>query len=751
VTRFETVADLLAAVDREAEQPSRFPARFVLVSGTDAWHELIVGLRLRADVCVPLSECCSGDDVLPYLDDVLARLARLGDERALLLPMSELLRLQSRTDSALCRLAELERPGRQRIYVPLLGARDAFEAGVAPMDRYLSGDLHPGWHLSCRGAVTVTMAEVVPAWRSEEAVRGLRAYLRRWEDGLTGDCFVVTALAPYLTDRAGAVALTAYRSPWHLARACLGGLQDVPQDWGSDAQWRWLLAQARQGDELATLAARRLAVADCSGEQLFAGWRDRSQEERWLAWLWAKTAARRDTYVGLVAEESSGEGQVMELAATAVLGRHLEMEHRRQRRRLLEALGAGDMPAAFWRAFAALERPLERLRALAGLSERERQEIVRAVGDLITADHDVGDWLPLLELSYPELAHYLTSFPYGDADVEEYFRLYTRSRVCDRPLPGLLEMARELARRRRVWDFPTRGSSLEQEQASDRRVLWFDAVGLEWAGLLAELLRSRGFAVRVRVCRANLPTTTPHNSDWDSEKPPRQMDQEAHRYDYSHPASLVREISLVASFANRVGAALEEAASLLVTADHGLTRFAGAGERVAPPDGARVHHRGRYAELPPGVLVDVADAPYCVYGDKAVFAVHGLFAGGSDSIGEVHGGATLEECLVPVMLVESARAPEAPISVTVVDAVVRLDARGQGVLRVKASGVLAQPSLVLLGMRVAGDSVGPDIWGFSLRGLTAGEHHARLESGGRIIASLSFETQRGIIEDDLGL
>ncbi|NPV08138.1 MAG: BREX-4 system phosphatase PglZ [Anaerolineae bacterium] len=750
------VETLLTEVSYEAVSYTRFPVRFILVTGVNAWRELIPALRAQMDACIDLSSLCESEDVLPYLPKVLALARSQEVPRAVVLPVAEALRLHPASSSLLSQLAQLEKPGHQRIYVPLLEVEDLFGETVARMDRYLAGALHPGWRLVGTGEISISVSASVPQWRRPHSIPGLREYFRRWERGEMADGCLVTSRPQVLSGRAGRVAITVYTSAF--AQACqeIAGLDSAASDWGTEDQWRWLVEQAHQHDSVSTLAARQLNVVKYDPDRLLGQWLDLEPEARWLLWVWSKLEAPRDSYYGLVLEESQSAEALPQVAATAALGRNLSFGHLRERRQLLEHLGVDQPPSSFWQGFRTLQTPLKRLRALSGLSEREKREAVLATAELLETEVSEDVWLPVLEVCYPELAIYLTAYPYPDhPEVMKYFRLYARSRVCDRLLPGLVAMATAAAERKALWEFPTRAETIKAACPGGAKIVWLDAVGLEWAGLMSELLVRRGHQVRVHVARANLPSTTEHNREWgEEERPPRDMDKEAHSYDYRYPDSLVRQLEFISSVCHELASTLDPGETALLTADHGLTRFGADGQPVAAPREWRVHHWGRYADIAGGECHRRALTDCCLFYDGwAHLAVHGRFSGGGSNRGEVHGGATYEECLVPVILVQRA-GPELvrlPVTFKVLSPTVRVSARGEGHLETVTSLPLEELRLVVAGHWLKGSRTGRDRWAFDVSRLRAGHYKGRLESPGQSPGQVEFEVRRGIAEDDMGL
>jgi len=82
---------------------------------------------------------------------------------------------------------------------------------------------------------------------------------------------------------------------------------------------------------------------------------------------------------------------------------------------------------------------------------------------------------------------------------------------------------------------------------------------------------------------------------------------------------------------------------------------------------------------------------------------------------------------------------------------VRLTARGEGELRLKVVGCGEELELQLQQRILKGVPEAECVWVFKFQGLKRGKYQGVLYSGGRKLAVIEFEVQRGLVEEDLGL
>ncbi|MGB4376990.1 MAG: hypothetical protein WBK01_06605, partial [bacterium] len=140
---------------------------------------------------------------------------------------------------------------------------------------------------------------------------------------------------------------------------------------------------------------------------------------------------------------------------------------------------------------------------------------------------------------------------------------------------------------------------------------------------------------------------------------------------------------------------------------------------------------------------------WLVYEDNAIWLTHNQFRGGGAWRGEIHGGATPEECLVPVIVVRRTSLVEPKFEV--INSNVKLSTKNTGTLDIRCNRKLTELDLRLFGQLVKGKTKDGFIWTFELKDLEVGKYTGNLCRSSRILDKVSFTVSRGLIEDDLGL
>lgn len=767
---FQDVQELITTLHEDATHKARFPVRLILVEGLSAWQKVLEHLRSEVDVVLSLSYFCAEEDIYPSAHSIEMSIEeyfrRDTAQKILVLPWGEWLRLESRggTDysqseafNLLIKLVRKEKVTRMRIYIPLFESVEAVNKVQEQISRYATGEIPPVWRVTGRGFVKVIIAPFAPRHTIGRVVNGLRTYLEYWAQGGAPELVLVTQWTPWLGSRRANFTVEVCRRAYQvLASTIKSWPAKIAEEWGREEDWRWLADHTCQGETFDELAAKVLNVKEYQGKQLFGCWKDLPPVKRWLVWLWSKLELEDSGYVGSVLKQSTDVEQFRKRLIYHVLEEKPTIVEAQERNQFLLATGQQELPTAFLQAVAELPDPSHRLACLLGFTQEERELAVLAVRELLDNNKPEEEWRPYLEIVFPELAWYLTIPPLQER-LQEYFELYVRSRLRDRAEPQLVEQAREMAREQALWKYQPRDQVLEElGRGGTVPILWMDGVGVEWLGVLLQAFRAEEVAVDFYITRANLPTITEANKGWQSEgEVERTVDREGHQSPYQYHRVLVTQLKSIRNVVRRAVNLLSAAREVIVTSDHGLTRFAKTSGTVSLPEEAQVHKWGRCAILPSWFSPDLLSSSDSLYYEgRAILLTHERYQGHAGLSGQVHGGATPEEWLVPVIRIRKPARPltQERLHVHVLTPEVLLNVQGEGELRIELTGY--EGYIVQLRVRqyvFTGQQRTKTQWIFQLRQLEPGLYFAILEDDGGKLAEIRFKIVKGLVEDTLGL
>ena len=320
----------------------------------------------------------------------------------------------------------------------------------------------------------------------------------------------------------------------------------------------------------------------------------------------------------------------------------------------------------------------------------------------------------------------------------------------------LMELTQKAARKKHFFSFETRLGSFEKLVRPNEPVIWFDGLGLEWMGLIKGIVSEyKDVRMDFQPVRVNLPSVTSTNmTDDEGTQKFRQLDQMAHSYDYTFPDNFLKEIEYVSSSFRTIIEGLGPKQSLLVTSDHGLTLAGFNNETIKGLSDVKPQHWGRDAEFENSWSgSELSKDHFISDGNRLFLATHGRLFGGAGVRGQIHGGATLEEALVPI--IRLTRIAETRTGVVaqppeIIESKIRLDRHGDGVLRFKVFGDPKTVHVRIANRRLHATPAGDETWEVKLGGFNAGPMEGHIEQDGSYAGSINFEATKGIKEIDLG-
>jgi hypothetical protein len=304
----------------------------------------------------------------------------------------------------------------------------------------------------------------------------------------------------------------------------------------------------------------------------------------------------------------------------------------------------------------------ERINYLTDNTSAERQAIIESLDGMTTIPHIIKD-------IYPALYEYLLDFAFtGDKGrlLTDYFSVYKRLKLINRITPEFHKQVLDLAidGNRPYNSLKTRGEVLDSLGKENSILYWIDALGAEYLGYIQSRANSLGLKIAVHVVRANLPTITSFNSDfyetWSGDKAQtKKMDKIKHEgeHDFNYqmlktPIHLAEELCIIDDALEWAKTKLtgKNADKVIIVSDHGSSRLAVINEQECKWEMAsKGKHSGRCCLCSDA---DVKSEYTTKENDFWVLANYDRFKGGRKASVEVHGGATLEEVVIPLIEIE---------------------------------------------------------------------------------------------------
>lgn len=275
---------------------------------------------------------------------------------------------------------------------------------------------------------------------------------------------------------------------------------------------------------------------------------------------------------------------------------------------------------------------------------------------------------------FPELALYLREFvfdplntklPDKDASFREvltdYFRRYKLQKVKNHIDADFLADVNTYAVDRPFYKLQPRSSIVSTMGKTNAQAYFFDALGVEHLAYIQAKCEEYGLIYEISLAHSELPSITIKNKDFKhyfETKDIGDLDELKHHsqiYDYqtcAYPIHVFRELVIIDRELRRIRAQLiqNNFDKAVILSDHGASRLAVIykHESGLPLElDEKGEHSGRCcpADADPGI-------PQVAYEDGyAILGNYERFKGGRKANLEVHGGASLEEVVVPIITV----------------------------------------------------------------------------------------------------
>lgn len=266
----------------------------------------------------------------------------------------------------------------------------------------------------------------------------------------------------------------------------------------------------------------------------------------------------------------------------------------------------------------------------------------------------------LLE-NFPDLMNYLAVYDFGNDDFTKYFQRYKEIKLCNVDDKIFRKKVDEFALTRTYNKTYTRRALLDNF-CENSKLYWLDALGVEFLSFIIYTATHLRLNFKVYIGRSNLPTLTALNKDfyddWIGDKFEKnsKLDELKHSPEKfstegkcSPPIYLCEELRIIFDAIAEIKFWLESHRDkkVVLTSDHGTSRLAVMfGREIKFKMQNAGEHAGRCCPI--NELDKKTDRAVEENGYWSL-ANYDRFSGGRLASVEVHGGATLEEILVPII------------------------------------------------------------------------------------------------------
>lgn len=489
---------------------------------------------------------------------------------------------------------------------------------------------------------------------------------------------------------------------------------DLEESWGTKEDWERFAQEWKECLSWGALAEKHFGIDAHFSAILEREYKQADAYETWLYWLLLKVqGASEDAYLSYALGKSRHwqdlwEHIFLSLSSLSFQMREFE-KYCEGRKRWLEGQ---PIPATWVSEYqdAIAQKGRDAIWYLFAGTAWEEKMLFQCLADY---DYTKEEVMGVLKTHFPDLFAYMKSFTFTMHQkvperlvplLTKYFDDYKWQKLMNHLTPDFKAQVNTLAEHRVYNQFPIRSLALSQMKKENTMMYFVDALGVEYLSYISEKCKTYGLLLSIQVVHGELPSITSQNTEFMNPgviniKDLDEKKHESQTYNYEKqkiPLHLVAELKAIDGVLQTIrdGLLMKEMKSAIIISDHGATRLAvlndeeyGAEFIVGESKG---QHSGRCCQVEedPGI-------PFAAYENGyAVLANYMRFKGSRKADVEVHGGATLEETLVP--LLQISLKPKDPM-VEFQPALVQLRKKEVGELLLVTNFDMADPYIIVNG------------------------------------------------------
>jgi hypothetical protein len=696
---------------------------------------------------IRLSGFCENEDTHPNIDKLIAFIENGTDEnnKYVVVGLGEYLAFlgKSETHNALYRFKDLQTKN-NRVVVLLRGITDIFES-IRKQDSARIDNRRFGIHGNTHCAINLA---IMPSDISFSYLSGIQEYIKICEDGSTGTIYLFSILDykqsifPY-REISNIYELVKIKAPE----------LNVPAICGSNEQWASLLDDLSNNDNKLNMVfeSRNLPVDVVIVFDDYA-----FQDTAYINWL-AFIKLKQNTsllsgYRRYVIDSTEKFADfrknvlrnLIDISSTDRLFQAFYLE----RKGILNKLKNYELMADF--IIENRKNQENSIYNLTNVTYLEKEEMITLFSKLEKKD--------VLIEKYPDLKNYLTKYSYHCGElsqkISEYFDEYKFEKLNNKVEDKIIKMVDEFAVSKIYSRLPSRNEIITKYSSEGHYLYWLDALGIEYAAYISSLIALKdGLAVTIEIGRADLPTITSINrgffDNWKYDKNTpngdKRLDEIKHkdneRYNFTRteePIHLSRELDIIKEIIEKAALALYERKykHFIIASDHGASRLAVIKKQEEKYEtDTKGEHSGRCCKIFEGndIRNSIEENGYIILTD------YGRFRGSRAANVEVHGGASLEEVLVPIVILSL---KDTSIKIELVDKPITASYRKNAEFTIFSKTKLKNVSTTVNERNYIGKEDDENHWTFSLLDIhKAGSYTAEIFERDSPVAVLNLNVQ----------
>ena len=445
------------------------------------------------------------------------------------------------------------------------------------------------------------------------------------------------------------------------------------KSWASCEQWEWLRGQSKSHADFSSLVAQRWGSTRDLCQQIDDVFHNQSSNERWLLWLAMRVFGEGSgTYLGFSLDQTTScEAWIRRvyhaLADVARSDDRFESFFA-QRLELLKLLPANSTEMQFYCQSVAERYGKDAVYYLSDSTDHERRQWMKTIDENDWTDAEIEK---AIAHASRELSYYIEPFVFDSYnshlkndnisladDLTYYFNRYKYLKIRNCIDDDFIEYVDKYAIERPYNKLRCRSAVTRTIDKEGVQAYFIDALGAEHLGYIQAKCREYGMISDIQIVRCELPSITSINKEFKERFETRDVkdldDLKHHSTIYLYercqlPIHLFEELKVIDKELRNIRDLLRShgAQKAVIFSDHGASRLAviykHENEKIELEEKGK--HSGRCCRCEQSPNLDQA----AYENGWAVLANYERFKGGNKAQVEVHGGASLEEVVVPIV------------------------------------------------------------------------------------------------------
>lgn len=682
-----TITDILLQEDLERKIESRFPVRIIFCESLIEYCKLVTKLRGACDCSWNISDFCSEKypDKYPKFRKLFQAIEENQDKHILLLSIGEYFRMTTKFEVYGNRAAQFYELwsrmesvySKTRIFIPIFSAKEYFDRAVGTIDERQKDFL---WELEGNDEKTYTLTvysdKFAKALQKEIMARNIKEWLENWTDYYqNSNAKLLTGQIENWEKTFGKITIDIVENPYEFLCNYNFNIGGIKQESSPEDYWADLMIKSVNMGSIKAAILEALNLKEFDSVAIVSQWGYLTDIEQWYTWLWFQLNSSEEYVAAVIKKLSVKELPSVPSHISNDIIYYLDShpEWITQRNGLIQSLNI-ITPSQEFLKILDTKNPEVAISLLTARTIEEKAYIIKTTCRWLRDKEEeaiTDKVMRTIERIYPEFAAYYKTRRNLYKEYTDYFDWYKRKKIINRPVEKPMH-AQDM-------DFlETRSYMLAKYNNKDCISYWIDGLGIEWISLVCYILdknQNDAFSYSSDMAKCVIPSETVYNEQWElntfkSIKRNR-LDIISHigmPDDKDYFLAVANQIQVISEMVTEAIRQLKNHEYVIITGDHGSSRLAALAfhrEGTIVPKGAKSMDLGRFcllkgkpedADYIPESSVPCAynDDYYLVMKNYDHFIQPGNAAGGNTDdnavAGEVHGGLTPEECIVPVIV-----------------------------------------------------------------------------------------------------